>query len=56
MVGLLSLESCCSRSKTRNSVLEGLRDRKLDDVSSWIRCRYCVFKVSDVMREIQSRE
>jgi len=31
MVGLLSLESCCSRPKMRNSVLEGLRDRKLED-------------------------
>jgi len=32
MVGLLSLESCCGRPKMRNSVLEGLRDRKLDDI------------------------
>jgi len=32
MVGLLSLESCCGRLKMRNSVLEGLRDRKLYDV------------------------
>jgi len=31
MVGLLNLESCCGRPKIRNSVLEGLRDRKLDD-------------------------
>jgi len=30
MVELLSLESCCGRPKTRNSVLEGLRDRKLE--------------------------
>jgi len=30
MVGLLSLESCCGRLKMRNSVLEGLKDRKLD--------------------------
>jgi len=45
MVGLLSLESCCGRPKTRYSVLEGLRDRKLEDMSSWIRYSY-VFKVS----------
>jgi len=32
MVGLLSLESCCGRPKIRNSVLERLRDRKLDDM------------------------
>jgi len=32
MVGLLSLESCCGRPKMRNSVLEGVRDRKLDDI------------------------
>jgi len=32
MVGLLSLESCCGRPKIRNSVLEGLRHRKLDDI------------------------
>jgi len=32
MVGLLSLESYCGRSKMRNSVLEGLRDRKLEDL------------------------
>jgi len=31
MVGLLSLESCCGKPKMRNSVLEGLRARKLDD-------------------------
>jgi len=30
MVGLLSLESCCGKPKMRNSVLKGLRDRKLD--------------------------
>jgi len=32
MVGLLSLESCCGWLKMRNSVLEGLRDRKLEDI------------------------
>jgi len=32
MVELLSLESCCARPKMRNSVLEGLRDRKLEDI------------------------
>jgi len=32
MVALLSLESCCGRPKMRNSVLEGLSDRKLDDI------------------------
>jgi len=32
MVELLSLESCCGRPKIRNSVLEGLRDRKLDKI------------------------
>jgi len=32
MVRLLSLESCCGRPKMRNSVIEGLRDRKLDDI------------------------
>jgi len=54
MLGLLSSESCYGRPKTRNSVLEGLRDRKLEgqDMSSWIRYSYSVFKVSDVMREI----
>jgi len=40
MVGLLNLESC-GRPKMRNSVLEALRDRKLDDIHP-------------VMREIQS--
>jgi len=35
----------------RNSVLEG-RDRKLDDIQL---ASYSIFKVSDVMREIQSR-
>jgi len=34
MVGLLSLESCCGRPKMRNSVLEGLRDWKLDQFNS----------------------
>jgi len=32
MVWFLSLESYCGRLKMRNSVLEGLRDRKLDDI------------------------
>jgi len=32
MVELLGLESCCGRPKMRNSVLERLRDRKLDDI------------------------
>jgi hypothetical protein len=32
MVGLLSLESCCGSPMIRNSVLDGLRDRKLDDI------------------------
>jgi len=32
MVGLLSLESCCGRPKMRNSILEGLRERKLEDI------------------------
>jgi len=32
MVGLLSSESCCGRPKMRNSVLEGLRDKKLEDI------------------------
>jgi len=32
IVGLSSLESCCGRPKMRNSVLEGLRDRKLEDI------------------------
>jgi len=32
MVGLLSLESCCGRPKMRNSVLEGLREKKLEDI------------------------
>jgi len=35
IVGLLSLESCCGRPKIRNSVLEGLRHRKLDDMKAW---------------------
>jgi len=34
MVGLLSLESCFGRPKMRNSILEGFRDRKLDDINS----------------------
>jgi len=45
---LLRLESC-GRPKMRNSVLEGLRDRKLEDIGY-----VSVFKVSDVLREIQS--
>jgi len=32
MVGLLSLESCCGRPKIRNSILEGIIERKLDDL------------------------
>jgi len=32
MVGLLSLESFCRRPEMRNSVIEGLRDRKLEDI------------------------
>jgi len=32
MVGLLSLESYFGRPKMRNSVLAGLRDRKLADI------------------------
>jgi len=32
MVGLLSLDSCCGRPKMRNSVLEGLKDGKLEDI------------------------
>jgi len=51
MVGLLSLESCCSRPKMRNSVLEGLRKRKFEDVGC---VSYSVSKVSDVMIEIHS--
>jgi len=52
MVGLLSLESCCGRPKTRNSVIEGLRDRKLEDIQ--LDTLVSVFKLSDVMREIQN--
>jgi len=55
MVGLLSLESCCGRPKMRNLVLEGLRDRKLDDIQHPVGyVSYSIFEVSDVMREIQS--
>jgi len=54
MVGLLSLESCYGRPKMRNSVLERLRDRKLVDIQS--DTGYSIFLMSDVMREIQSRE
>jgi len=50
MVGLLSLDSCCGRPKMRNSVLEGLRDRKLDDIHAVGHISYSIFKVSDVMR------
>jgi len=32
MVGIFSLESCCGRPKMKNSVLEGLRHRKLEDI------------------------
>jgi len=32
MVGLLSLGSCCGKPKMRNSVLERLRDRMLEDI------------------------
>ena len=32
LVGLLSFESCCGRPMIRNSVLEGFREKKLDDV------------------------
>jgi len=35
----------------RNSVLEVLRDRKLEDIQL-VTYSYSVFKVSDVMREI----
>jgi len=51
MVGLLSLESC-GRPKIRNSVLEGLRHRKLDDIQLDTLVIYSIFKVSAVMREI----
>jgi len=32
MIRLLSLESCCRRPKIRDSVLEGLRERKFVDI------------------------
>jgi len=32
MVELLSLESYCGRPKVRNLVLEGLRERRLEDI------------------------
>jgi len=32
MVGILSIEGCCGRPKMRNSVLEGFKDRKLEDI------------------------
>jgi len=32
MVGLWSLECCYGRSKMRNSGLEGLSDKKLEDI------------------------
>jgi len=53
MVGLLSLESC--RPKMRNSVLEGLK-REEEGRHPVAYVSYSVFKVSDVMREIQSFE
>jgi len=53
MVGLLSLESCCGRPKIRNSVLEGLRDRKLGGIQLGY-VSNSVFNVSDDVREIQS--
>jgi len=31
-IGLWNLKSCCGRPKIRNSVLEGLRERKLGDI------------------------
>jgi len=55
MAGLLSSGCCCDRPKMRNSLtdLEGVRDRKLEDTKMVI-VSYSVFKVNDVMREIQS--
>jgi len=53
MAGLLSVKSCCGRPKMRNSVSEGLRDRKLADTHPVGYVIYSVFMVSDVMREIQ---
>jgi len=50
----MSLESCCGRPKMRNSVLEGLRDRKLEDIQLDTLYSYSVFKVSDITKEIQS--
>jgi len=44
---IIELRSCCGRPKMKNSVLEGLTDRKLDDIQL---DTYSVFKVSDVMR------
>jgi len=53
MVGFLSLESLCGRPKMRNSVFGKIN---MDEVGrhpvGYV--SYIVFKVSDVMREIQS--
>jgi len=46
-IRLLSLESCCGRPKMRNSVLEGLRDGKLED----IQLANSIFNVIDVLRD-----
>jgi len=45
MVGLLSLECCCGRPKMRNSVLEELRDRKLDDIQLPLRNSNTIVRV-----------
>jgi len=55
MVGLLSFESYCGRPKMRNSVLEGYRIQEIGR-HPVVYVSYSVFKVSDVMREIQSCE
>jgi len=55
MVGLLSLESCCGRSKMRNSVFRRIRRQEIGLYPIGY-VSYNIFKVSDVMREIQSRE
>jgi len=44
-VGLLSLESCCGRSKMRNSVSEGLRQEIGWHAVGYV--SYSIFKVSD---------
>jgi len=51
MVGLLSLESCCGRPKMRYS----FRRIKIQELGRHqdVYVSYSVFKVSDVMREIQ---